>query len=178
MLVELEGAGVLLVGPSGIGKSECALELVRRGHRLIADDAVELSVTPQGALVGRAGAIGRGMIGIRGLGLLHLPDLAGPESIGDEAVVELICRLSERGEDAGRADRVGAPRAREDWLGVSLPRVTLCVPSVANVATLVETALRDLRASPVQASGVAPIDARLRSTSIGVDAIAAGGRAR
>lgn len=163
-LVDLGGSGVLIVGPSGVGKSECALELVRRGHRLIADDAVQLRRTANGLLRGRAGAIVRGMIEIRGLGLLHLPDLFGPESVSEDSSVDLVCRLTPRSSAADRAaDRVGEDRAQEDWLGVSLPRVEFVVPAVASIATLVETALRDLHARRHRASGAAVIDARLEA---------------
>ena len=110
-LVDVMGVGVLLVGPSGIGKSECALELIRRGHRLVADDLVRLRQTEDGErLVGTAPELIRHFIEIRGIGLLYVPDLYGEEAVLVEGEVALLIRLEAWRNDA-EYERVGLERA-------------------------------------------------------------------
>ena len=89
---EREGVGVLLLGPSGVGKSEAALELVTRGHRLVADDVVELS-PEAGRLFGCAPQAIRHYLEIRGLGILFVPALYGERAVAPESPVDLVCRL-------------------------------------------------------------------------------------
>ncbi len=94
-LIDVLGVGVLLMGRSGVGKSECALELVSHGHRLVADDVVRIR-EEQGGLRGRAAERIRHYMEIRGIGLLYIPDLYGSESVRDESSVDLLCRLDSR----------------------------------------------------------------------------------
>jgi HPr kinase/phosphorylase len=141
VLVDVGGVGVLLAGPSGAGKSECALELIARGHRLVADDAVELAREGD-RVIGRASAAIGPHLEIRGLGILCVTDLYGPDAFVESAPVDLICRL-----DPGRADfdRTGLDREHEELLGVRVPRVVLPSPPGASLATIVDAAVRDLR---------------------------------
>jgi HPr kinase/phosphorylase len=151
---------VLLVGPSGVGKSECALELVTRGHRLVADDVVELEPEDQG-IAGCASEMIGHHIEIRGLGILSVPDLFGSEAVRERARIDLVCRLDRPGE--GREyERVGIVRENERVAGVDLPAVTLPARPGGSMATVVEVAARDhrLRASGINAA--ARLDARLR----------------
>jgi HPr kinase/phosphorylase len=163
VLVEVGGIGVLLAGPSGAGKSECALELVARGHRLIADDAVEL--TREGdRVIGRAtDAIGA-HIEIRGLGILSVPELYGPGAVREAAAVDLVCRLDPERTDF---DRTGLERESEDLLGVAVPRVVLPSPPGASLATIVDAAARDARLRRAGTNAAARFDARLRERSRG-----------
>src|SRR4030095_7258010 len=108
-LVEVEGLGVLLLGPSGIGKSDGALELVRRGHRLVADDVVLLERDAEGRLFGTAPEIIRHHMELRGIGIVYLPDLFGPEAVRDRAEIGLGCRLAEWRPDL-EVERVGLDR--------------------------------------------------------------------
>jgi HPr kinase/phosphorylase len=163
-LVEVLGIGVLLLGPSGVGKSETALELVARGHRLGADDVVELSVDPAGRLRGRASELIRHHLEIRGIGILFLPDLYGPGCVCDDAAVDLICRLEHWRADADY-DRVGLTRATEDLLGSAVPTLLLPVRPSANMATLVEVAVRDHLQRRVGPPAAARLDERLRHRS-------------
>jgi HPr kinase/phosphorylase len=161
-LVEVGGVGVILLGPSGIGKSECALELVRRGHRLVADDLVDIRLDADGRPVGRASPhIGHHME-IRGLGILSLPDLFGSQAVLDAKPVDLVCRLARPADDPAAFDRVGSDRPLLDVEGASVPCVTLPAHSAGTLATLVEVAARDhaLRATGVNAA--ARFDERLR----------------
>jgi HPr kinase/phosphorylase len=171
-LVQVLGTGALLLGPSGIGKSECALDLIQRGHPLVADDQVRLSGRGDG-LVGRAPDVIRHFIEIRGIGLLYVPDLYGPEAVRDEGPVDLVCRLEEWREGAV-FDRIGADRPRETFAGVSLPVVTLPARPAGSVATLVEASVRDHRQRTRGATGAERIDAALRA----IDTEGTGGPAR
>jgi len=161
VLVEVLGLGVLILGPSGVGKSECGLELVGRGHRLVADDVVRLVASPDGTLVGSAPEVVRHYMEIRGLGLLYVPDLFGPGSVRDDCSVDLVCRL-ERWRDDREYERVGLDRPTERWLGVALPCVVLPVRPAGNMATLVEVAVRDTRLRRTRSSAAHRLDARLR----------------
>lgn len=161
-LVEVGGVGVLLLGPSGVGKSECALELVRRGHRLVADDLVEIRPDADGRPVGRAAPhIGHHME-IRGLGILSLPDLFGGQAVLDAARVDLACRLQRPAAEPAGFDRVGSERPSLEVEGARVPCVTLPAHSAGTLATLVEVAARDhaLRAAGLNAA--ARFDERLR----------------
>lgn len=162
----MRGTGALLVGPSGIGKSECALDLVARGHALVADDVVRISPR-DGALVGCAPPMIRSFLEIRGLGLLYVPDLFGPGAIAEEGPVDLVCRLEEWREGV-EFDRIGEARARECHAGVELPVLRLPARPAGSMATLVEVAVRDHRLRAAGATtGAARIDAALRGESEG-----------
>jgi HPr kinase/phosphorylase len=146
-LVRVGETGVLLLGSSGIGKSECALELVSRGHALVADDVVLLQRTSSpgsgaGRLLGCAPEVIRHYMEIRGIGLLYLPELFGPESVAAEASVDLICRLEEWREDL-EVERLGLERPCEEWLGVRIPCLRLPARPAGSMALLVEVAVRD-----------------------------------
>lgn len=157
-LVEVCDLGVLLLGPSGVGKSECVIELVRRGQRMVADDIVRIRRVARPSdgeqvLRGRAPETIRHYIEIRGLGLLSVSDLFGAESVLDECEIAFVCRLESR--VPGRSyERIGLERPMESFLGLSRPTVTLPVQAAGNLATLVELAARDwkLRESGVNAA--------------------------
>lgn len=161
VLVDVGGVGVLLAGPSGAGKSECALELIARGHRLVADDAVELSRDGERVIGRAAPAIGP-HLEIRGLGILCVTDLYGPDAFVDSAAVDLICRL-----DPGRADfdRTGLERESEELLGVRVPRVVLPAPPGTSLATIVDAAARDLRLRRAGKNSAERFDAHWRRAS-------------
>jgi HPr kinase/phosphorylase len=154
--------GVLLLGPSGIGKSECALELVRRGNRLVADDVVVFERTPDGRLFGAAPDIIRHHMELRGIGIVYLPDLFGPDSVSDRAEVALVCRLAEWRPDL-EVERVGLERPTEEWAGVALPTLLLPARPAGSLATLVEVAVRDHLQRRGGTSAPRRLDARLRA---------------
>lgn len=142
-LVQVFETGVLLEGPSGSGKSETALELLARGHRLIADDLVRIAVHPSGRLVGCAQENICEWMEIRGVGLFRVPEIYGAEAILPAAVLDLVCRL-ERWEDFLTRPRI-SERETADYLGVTLPVYRLPQPRVATPATLIELMARDQR---------------------------------
>lgn len=152
---------MLLFGASGIGKSECALELISRGHRLVSDDVVCLRRTPDARLFGRAPDLIRHFMEIRGIGLLYIPELFGPESVRDEAEVDLICRLERWREDASY-ERIGHDRPTEEVLGVARPALLLPVRPASSMATLVEVAARDSQLRRTGPSAAVRLDERFR----------------
>jgi HPr kinase/phosphorylase len=142
VLLDAYGLGVLIEGESGIGKSECALDLIQRGHRLVADDTVEVRRTGPELLLGAAPELLREHMEIRGLGIINIRDLFGVSAIwhGPKAV-GLLIRL-ERWAEMREVERLGVEETKVEILGVKIPRVLLPVSPGRNVATLVETALR------------------------------------
>ena len=158
--------GVFLVGPSGIGKSECALELVTRGHRLVADDVVRIRRDDGGPLLARAPELIRHYLEIRGLGLLSVPELFGPQSVRDEAELALVCRL-ERWREEVEYERVGLDRPTEEILGVAVPMLVLPLRPAGSMATLVEVGVRDLLRRRAGSNAARTLDARVRGAGGG-----------
>ena len=142
VLMDILGLGVLVIGESGIGKSECALDLVVRGHRLVADDAVELRCRAQSYLLGSCPELTRHHMEIRGLGLINVQDLFGVASTRTSKRVELVVQL-ERWEPGREYDRLGIDDEFYETLGVRIPMVRMPVAPGRNVAILVEVAARN-----------------------------------
>jgi HPr kinase/phosphorylase len=141
VLLDLYGLGVLIEGKSGVGKSECALDLIMRGHQLVADDLVEVRRRRPGQLVGSAPDLLREHMEIRGLGILNIRELFGVSAVSGPKQVGLDIRL-QRWEEATEVDRLGLEERRVDILGVPVPYFVLPVSPGRNLATLVETAVR------------------------------------
>lgn len=142
VLMDVLGLGVLLLGKSGIGKSEAALALLGRGHRLVADDVVQVRESPPGTLVGRAAEGLRHHMEIRGLGVLNVADLFGALATVDEARVDLAIEFVE--VNPGDAiDRLGIDDGTMPVLGVGVPHVQIQLRPGRDVATIVEVAARN-----------------------------------
>ena len=165
VLLDLYGLGVLLEGKSGVGKSECALDLIMRGHQLVADDLVEIRRRRPGQLVGGAPDLLREHMEIRGLGILNIRELFGVSAVSGPKRVGLDIRL-QRWEEATEVDRLGLEERKVEILGVAVPHFVLPVSPGRNLATLVETAVRvhlmRLRGYNAAESFVARHDASLR----------------
>jgi HPr kinase/phosphorylase len=142
VLMDILGLGVLVVGESGIGKSECALDLVVRGHRLVADDAVDLRCRAQSFVIGTCPDLTRHHMEIRGLGLINVQDLFGVASTRTSKRVELVVQL-ERWEPGREYDRLGIDDEFYDVLGIRVPMIRMPVAPGRNVAILVEVAARN-----------------------------------
>ena len=138
VLVEVYGEGVLLLGESGVGKSETAIELVKRGHRLIADDAVELRMVSN-QLIGTAPEVIRHYIELRGIGVLDVRQLFGMRAIKLESELDLVVHF-EPWDDTKFYDRLGIEDHYTEILGVQVPIVTIPVRPGRNLASIVEVA--------------------------------------
>jgi HPr kinase/phosphorylase len=142
VLLDILGLGVLVVGESGIGKSECALDLVVRGHRLVADDTVEIRRRADTILLGRCPELTRHHMEIRGLGVINIRDLFGVASTRSSKRIELVVQL-ERWDSAREYERLGLDDERYEILGVPVPMIRMPVAPGRNLAILVEVAARN-----------------------------------
>jgi HPr kinase/phosphorylase len=143
-LLDVHGVGTLILGPSGIGKSECALELLSRGHRLVADDVLEIRTASDGRVVGAAPERVRHFMEIRGIGIVSVSDLFGSGAVREEMSIDLICRLVKWREGV-EYERVGLDRPTEEIGGVRVPSLTLPAWPGGGMATVVEVAVREHR---------------------------------
>ncbi len=141
-LLDVYGIGVLLVGDSGIGKSECALDLIYRGHRLIADDMVVVRRHPNDVLLGYSSDLLRHHMELRGIGIIDIKDLFGVSATRDVKPIDLVVKL-EKWVEGTEYDRLGIAGETYELLGVSKPYVRLPVASGRNLALLVEIAARN-----------------------------------
>lgn len=142
VLMDILGLGVLIVGESGIGKSECALDLVVRGHRLVADDTVEIRRRAESVLIGTCPDLTRHHMEVRGLGVINIKDLFGVASTRSSKRVELVVQL-ERWEPGREYERLGLDDLHYEILGLPIPLLRMPVAPGRNVAILVEVAARN-----------------------------------
>ena len=146
VLVEIFGMGVLIQGESGIGKSEIALELIQRGHRLVADDRVDLFMLDELTLKGEAPEILQNMLEVRGLGIIDVLSLYGVAAIRHQKVVELIIELVEDG-GTEHFDRFGIDPEVEMIDSVKLPKYRIPVRPGRNLSSIIEVAAMNFRAT-------------------------------
>lgn len=144
VFVEVYGEGMLIVGDSGIGKSETAIELVKRGHRLIADDAVELKKVSAITILGSAPELIRHYIELRGIGVVDVCRLFGMGAVKDTEKVDLVIRL-EKWQEGKMYDRLGIDEEFMDIMGVKVPQVTIPVHAGRNLAVILEIAAMNNR---------------------------------
>ena len=144
VLVEVYGEGILILAESGVGKSETAIELVKRGHRLVADDAVEIKKVSSASLVGSAPEIIRHFIELRGIGIVNVRDIFGMGAIKDTEKIDLIIHL-EHWRDGYEYDRLGLETVYTDILGVKIPSLKVPVRQGRNLAVIVEVAAMNNR---------------------------------
>jgi HPr kinase/phosphorylase len=141
VLLQIFGLGVLILGPSGIGKSECALELILKGHRLITDDYVEITRRGMDRLTGAGGKTLEHHMELRGLGIINIKELFGISATGAAQNIDLAVRF-ERWNPEAEYDRLGLDQTFIEYLGVSIPVIDMPVAPGRNIATLVEVAAR------------------------------------
>ena len=144
VLVEVYGEGVLIMGESGVGKSETAIELIKRGHRLIADDAVEIRRVNSKRLMGRAPDLIRYYMEIRGIGVVDIRRLFGMSAVKYDSTIDMLINLENWRDDAVY-DRLGADEFFTDVLDVPLPTLTIPVKPGRNMAVIIEVAAMNNR---------------------------------
>ncbi|MGN7457857.1 HPr(Ser) kinase/phosphatase [Paenibacillus pasadenensis] len=144
VLVDVYGMGILITGGSGIGKSETALELVKRGHRLVADDAVEIRQTSDGQLHGTAPELIRHLLEIRGLGIINVMTLFGAGAIRNNKRISVVIRL-ENWQPDKQYDRLGLDEETTRIIETDVPLVTVPVRPGRNLAVIIEVAAMNYR---------------------------------
>lgn len=144
VLVDVYGIGILLTGSSGIGKSETALELIKRGHRLVADDAVEIRQVEENTLFGESPEILKNLLEIRGLGILNAMTLFGAGAVREKKKIELVIHLEVWRDDVAY-DRLGLDEHTMKILDTELPCITLPVRPGRNLAVIIEVAAMNQR---------------------------------
>ena len=166
-LVQVVDMGILLVGRSGIGKSECALELVMRGHRLVADDVVLYGEEEGGVLMGWSPDLVRHYLELRGIGIVHVPSLFGETAVMDRARIDLVIELAVW--HPGEVDRIGLDQRTTKLGVVEVAAMHLPVAPGRNIASLVEVAARTFRLQRAGRSVVAELEDRLLALLRGKD---------
>ena len=144
VLVDIYGEGVLITGESGIGKSEAALELIQRGHRLVADDAVEIRKVSDDTLVGSAPDITKHFIELRGIGIIDVKTLYGVESVKDTQGIDMVIKLEDWDKDK-EYDRLGLEDQYTDFLGNQVVCHSIPIRPGRNLAIIVESAAVNYR---------------------------------
>ena len=144
VLVEVYGEGILLLGESGVGKSETAIELIKRGHRLIADDAVEIKRVSATTLVGRAPDIIRHYVELRGIGIVDVRRLFGMGSVKETEKIDLVINL-EPWQEGKMYDRLGIDEETTEILGINVPNIVIPVSHGRNLSVVIEVAAMNNR---------------------------------
>ncbi len=141
VLVDVLGVGLLLIGRSGVGKSEAALDLVMKGHRLVADDVVQVTLQPPDTVWGAATELHQHHMEIRGMGILNIADLFGVAAVRDTKKIEVVVELSDYHEED--YDRLGTENNVWPILGVDIPLIRIPLRPGRNIASLIEVAARN-----------------------------------
>ncbi|MDR0199823.1 MAG: HPr(Ser) kinase/phosphatase [Streptococcaceae bacterium] len=160
VLMDIYGIGVLIQGASGVGKSETGLELIRRGHRMVADDRVEVYKKDEFTVIGEPPEILKALLEIRGVGIIDVMDLFGAGALKDNVAVELVVSLEEY--DNNRAyDRLGTGEYSLDLAGVTVPEIRIPVKIGRNVSVIIESAVMNFRAKQAGHDATADFESRL-----------------
>jgi len=167
VLVEVYGEGILLLGDSGVGKSETAIELLKRGHRLIADDAVEIKRVSATTLVGRAPEIIKHYVELRGIGIVDVRRLFGMGAVKETEKIDLVINL-EPWENGKMYDRLGLDEQTTEILGINIPSIVLPVCPGRNLSVVIEVAAMNNRQKRMGYNTAAEFNKRLME-SMGVE---------
>lgn len=161
VLVEVYGMGILLTGESGVGKSETALELVKRGHRLVADDAVQIKKVGEDLLIGESPELIRHFLEIRGLGILDIERLYGIGAVKKWEAIDLVVQLEEW-DSQKEYDRLGLDDEYIDILGKKVLKLTIPVRPGRNMAMILEVATRNTRQKQFGYNAAIELDKRMK----------------
>ena len=160
VLVEIYGEGILIIGESGVGKSETAIELLKRGHRLVADDAVEIKKVSNRTLVASSPKIIRHFIELRGIGIVNVRNIFGMGAVKDTENVDLVVNL-EQWRSGIEYDRLGLENEYTEILGVKVPLITIPVKRGRNLAVILEVAAMNNRQKRMGISAAQELNQRL-----------------
>ncbi|MBE7411306.1 MAG: HPr(Ser) kinase/phosphatase [Leptospiraceae bacterium] len=163
VLIEVFGIGILLFGKSGVGKSETALELIERGHRLVADDMVEIRRVSESFLIGTCSDLLRHHMEIRGLGIINIKDIFGVGSVRESKLIELIINLEEWNPELDY-ERSGLTEQTEEILGVNIPFLKIPIKPGRNIPIIVETASMNQRLKKMGTFGAQEFNKKLVGT--------------
>lgn len=161
VLVEIYGMGILITGESGVGKSETALELVKRGHRLVADDAVQIKKVGEDLLVGESPELIRHFLEIRGIGIIDIERLYGIGAVKKWEAIDLVVQL-EDWDSQKEYDRLGLDDEYIDILGKNVLKLTIPVRPGRNVAMILEVATRNTRQKQFGYNAAVELDKRMK----------------
>lgn len=142
-LIETKGVGVLIIGKSGAGKSDTALELITAGAKLISDDVVEIKMSKKGELYGEAPSKTKNLMEIRGLGIINIKDLFGIRHILEKKNIDIVIELT-LWDSSVEYDRLGIEGNKYKILGVELPYILLPTTNTRHTATIIDLAVRNL----------------------------------
>lgn len=162
VLVEVYGEGVLIMGESGVGKSETAIELVKRGHRLVADDAVEIKRVSDKTLVGTSPDVIRHFVELRGIGIIDIKEIFGMGAVKDTENINLIIHL-EKWDENKQYDRLGLVDEFTNIMGINVPSLTIPVKLGRNLAVIVEVAAMNNRQKRMGYNAAVELNNRLMS---------------
>lgn len=168
VLMEIYGEGVLILGESGVGKSETAVELLKRGHRLVADDAVEIKRVSSTTLVGSSPEIIRHFVEIRGIGIIDVEKIYGMGAVKDMDNIQLVVNL-ELWKEGKNYERLGIDQTYTNILGLDIPSVTIPVRPGRNLAIIIEIATMNFRQQQMGYNAAEELSQRL-SKQINMDA--------
>lgn len=160
VLVEVYGEGILLLGESGVGKSETAIELLKRGHRLVADDAVDIKRVSSITLVGTSPKVIRHFVEIRGIGIVDVQKIFGMGSVKDTEKIDLIINI-EPWQESKEYDRLGLDAQYTNILGIDVPSIVVPIKPGRNLAVIVEVAAMNHRQKKMGYSAVEALNKRL-----------------
>lgn len=161
-LVDVFGVGVLLLGKSGVGKSECALEMVERGHRLVADDIVEIKKIDESLLMGSGSEILRHHMEIRGIGIINVKDIYGIRSVRNRKRIELVVLLEEW-DSTKEYDRLGIDEKKYAILDIDIPFIIVPVRPGRNIPIIIETAALNQRLKKMGIFSARELDSRIQN---------------
>ena len=162
VLIEIYGEGVLILGESGVGKSETAVELIKRGHRLVADDAVEIKRVSDKTLVGSSPEIIRHFVELRGIGIIDVKEIFGIGAVKDTENIDMIIHL-EPWEEGKQYDRLGMVDEYTNIMGINVPSLTIPVKLGRNLAVIVEVASMNNRQKRMGYNAAVELNNRLMS---------------
>ncbi len=166
VLMEIYGEGVLFLGESGVGKSETAVELVKRGHRLVADDAVEIKKVSNKTLVGSSPEIIRHFVELRGIGIIDIKKIFGIGAVKDTENINLVVNL-EAWQEGKFYERLGLDQEYTNILGIEIPSVTIPVRPGRNLAIIIEIATMNFRQRKMGYNAAAELSERITKQTNG-----------